>query len=255
MHCKICGYDNTDIDPLILYTRAKPHFVMCRCINCGVYYQNPMPTPEQLDQIYAADEPQDVAFRIDISQGLKTDSVPIHQDALAIYDFCRAYNIDYTKYMEIGCGSGHLIWSVQQLSLFDQIEGYEPSLPLVEACALPYLKHGYDTVLESVPDNSVSFFCMRHVIEHCPDPKWITEQVKRILIPEKSAVMIVTPNHDSINVWKYGGKWEWICPQHLWGFTPFSLSTLFGMKIIFQIKRGDARHSDGDQEITALCLT
>lgn len=226
--CNLCG--STSLEPYLqvrdLYLQ-RPNTVaqLVRCTCCGLVYQNPRPTIEEILVHYPADyEPyDDIADRKKVSRlrgwanqyGIRKRSkfVTRHQSG--------------GKLLDVGCASGAFLlefrargsWDVQGVELNDAVAQYARD------------RYGLDVITGTLedahlPDSTYDAVTMWDVLEHVYDPSATLAEIRRILKPDGVLVLRV-PNLSSWDARLFGDTWAgYDAPRHLYVFSPQTLSRL-----------------------------
>lgn len=230
-NCKVCGnlifelfssgYDyeiNTNIN---LWKFEK-------CLNCGHVQMNTLPHKANIDLIYPSKY-----YSYSISKKLNPLILLGKNllDQIKIKYVLKKVNKDILTYMDIGCGDGRYLDTINKICNISKrkIFGVELKKNVVEKL----LKKGYKAFNCSVEDlkginkNSLSLITMFHVIEHLKDPKSVIGMLNDLLMPG-GFLIIETPNIDSLDV-KLFKKSFWggyHFPRHWHLFSPSSFYNL-----------------------------
>ncbi|MBN1409881.1 MAG: class I SAM-dependent methyltransferase [Spirochaetales bacterium] len=214
IECDVCGSDNTS--PFL--TGERFEYVKCR--KCGLVYQNPQPSLDDLRKRYARDyfeyefDNERNFFNL-MKLGLKDSG----------YDQSPGNLPGEGRFLDIGCATGMLLeymrdkgWSVQGVDLCRESAEYG-----MEKRKVPI----HIGTLESAafPGNYFSLIHFSHLIEHVPRPSAFLREVKRILIPSGTAI-ITTPNVDGFQARLFREKWRSAIPDHLYLFSQSTLGRL-----------------------------
>ncbi len=166
-----------------------------RCPSCGLVYENPRFTGEELREFYSAesyyhagdssDEPSGYTdYFAQCSPAIVGEYLNILQGAIA--------REGRHRFLDIGCGPGGLVEAAQlhgwtarglELSRWAVSQGRGRGLDIIEG------------TLESaqVSDNAFDIVSLFDVLEHLPDPREYVAEIYRILAPGGVAV-VETPN-------------------------------------------------------------
>lgn len=221
--CELCG--DAGYAPVM----RTDTYTFVRCAGCGVTYQNPQPTLENLRERYGQDyyryeiENEKSFFRL---MQLGLDDVRFHElPGLQ----------ERGRFLDIGCATGMLL---------EHMRGRGWETQGVELCA-ESARHARETrglqvsvgTLEEAafPDESFRAIHFSHLIEHVLEPRVFLTEVRRILDP-RGWVVIVTPNIQGFQARLLGVRWRSAIPDHLYLFNPRTLGTLL-KEVGFRVER------------------
>jgi SAM-dependent methyltransferase len=207
-----------------------------RCDQCGYGLLYPRPTPQQIRESYDIAEyythrrggkrpatvpwlhrlRQHIAWRCDHGKTLDADQVQLH--------------VQHTpsRVIEIGCGNGGLLMGVRDFG--HEVVGVEPD-PSAQAVARAASIQVYEGSAETLPEallrehgmHSFDIVLMRHVLEHCLDPRLALQSARTLLKPG-GRLLCETPNNDALGLRFAGPSWNWLdVPRHINFFTSDSL--------------------------------
>lgn len=218
--CNYCGEDDTQTvthGPDLLLNRPGD-FTLVRCRNCGLIYQNPQLTPEELAPHY----PQEYdPYARDISE----EPSPFrrldrrHNQARKAGRIIK-YHSNPGEILDVGCATGLFLQTMKERGW--KTTGVEPN-----TFASEYARRTFDldvvtgTLQEAgLPDRRFDVVTMWDVLEHVPDPRATLAEVARIIKPGGLFVASV-PNPTCIEARLFGDAWVgWDRPRHLYLFTP-----------------------------------
>ena len=121
------------------------------------------------------------------------------------------------RVLEIGCGAGHFLRAAQA-------EGYEAWGTEVSASGLARLRGEGFRVLEGdlpglrLEGGAFDAITLFEVLEHLPDPGLYLGEARRLL-REGGALLLTTPNFDSLSRRLLGDRWRVVDREHLVLFT------------------------------------
>ena len=139
------------------------------------------------------------------------------------------------KFLDIGCGFGLLLKAAKEQG-FDVLgieKEAETAKIAKEKFNLRVLTKEFNQV--QLPEFSFDVISCFDVLEHIPEPKQFLKNIKKLL--KKDGLLVIqSPNIESIMAKITGVQWNWLLlPNHLWHFTPKTLSILLtsnGFKIL-----------------------
>ena len=129
------------------------------------------------------------------------------------------------RVLDMGCGPGYDALEMRQLGA--DVIGLDTSVAALSRAA----KSGLPTVCgdgTELPfaDESFDAVVMSQVLEHLPDPEATLDEVRRILRPGGS-LLVMLPNYRSFQRSLFGNNWvNWHLPYHLWHFDQQTLASL-----------------------------
>jgi 2-polyprenyl-3-methyl-5-hydroxy-6-metoxy-1,4-benzoquinol methylase len=220
VNCNYCGADQTEPvnhGPDLLLNRPEQYYLV-RCCQCGLIYQNPQPTLEELSQHYPEDykpyrhniqDEKQVTRRLDAQYGLTRRSQQLI-----------SHHPEPGKLLDIGCATGLFINEMQ-------LRGWHVQGVELSAYAAEYARQTFalDVVTGTVetaafPSHTFDVITMWDVLEHVIDPKGTLAEIKRILKPG-GMLALSLPNPSCIEARLFGSTWiGWDRPRHLHIFTP-----------------------------------
>ncbi len=171
------------------------------CSNCGLVYQSPRMTEDELQEFYTAEYRQ-------IYQG---DAGPIQKDiaiqkarAEAHVALLKDWGIKQVgRFLDIGCSTGSLLGEMRE-AYKCQVIGIEPGEAYRQ-----YAQSRDLTVFESLEaanaagERKFDLIAMIHVLEHVPDPVGFLQDLRTNYLIKDGTILIEVPNlyaHDSFEV-------------------------------------------------------
>jgi SAM-dependent methyltransferase len=236
---------------------AKGEWSYKRCRNpeCGLWWLDPMPHPEDIGKAY-----EDYFTHADISPANPNGPIRrVFRMAKAAYLHQRfGYACERTvltnalgkiftllpnrsnyvdasvmylpssgrgRLLDVGCGSGTTLRIMQDLGW--DAEGIDFDPITVENARSKCLNVHLGTLLEQqYNDDSFDAVVMCHVIEHVHDPLGLVQECRRVLKPG-GRLVILTPNIDSRGHRQFQGAWLFLDPpRHLHLFNQATLRGL-----------------------------
>lgn len=235
--CRLCGNGNFNLYLRVSVNKTFAYIV--RCVNCGLIFQNPMPSEKERLELYSTDY---------FKHGyLDTgNQIGLYDQATFFLARLLRYS-DKGRLLDIGAASGAYVRAAIDKGW--KAHGIELS-PLAVAFAKDYWK--VDLIQGTVEqahfqNNFFDAIILVHTLEHLPDPLETLKEINRIL--KKTGILYVSlPNIASHKAKKLGEKWGALKPaEHLFFFSPKTLKLLFE-KAGFDIVRIDTSISVVDLE-------
>jgi SAM-dependent methyltransferase len=222
--CNGCGGIKYNIlfelsDYLLDRPAVRAQFVRCR--QCGLVYQNPRPTPDEISQHYPPD--------YEVFQYKNKTSVQRFIATYGIQKRCRAITRLKKEghLLDVGCATGSFLANMRHLPGW-HVQGVEISDYAANVARQNFGLEVYVGALEQAafPSESFDVVTLWDVLEHLHDPSASLAEIWRILRPG-GIVAIRVPNLDSWDARLFGRYWAgWDAPRHLY---VFSLSTIRAM--------------------------
>ncbi len=221
VNCNYCGENNTELvnqGPDLLLNRPG-EYKLVRCLNCGLIYQNPQLTREELSDHYPDDYLLYDTTEDNKSHSLITRLSQQHALSRRCQRVMRHAASPGTM-LDIGCATGQFMaamhdrgWEVKGIELSDYAAEYGRNT----------LGLSIETgTLEDVtfPDDSFDLITLWDVFEHVNDPQKTLAEITRILKPGGILAMSL-PNPTCFEAKLFGSTWiGWERPRHLHLFTP-----------------------------------
>ena len=177
------------------------------CQNCGLVYQSPRMTGEELDAFYESEYRQ--LYEVQEGPDLKDLAVQAER-ADALLQFTQPHVKAVKRHLDIGCSAGLLLKRFMQVYQNDAT-GVEPGAAYRE-----YAKSSGLTIWESLEElhadqvrnegNKPQLFdlvSMAHVLEHLPDPVGHLIKLRKDFLQPGGHLLIEVPNlycHESFEV-------------------------------------------------------
>lgn len=170
-----------------------------RCTHCGHVQLDPRPAATELGVIYPAHY-----YSYTISEKLNVVALKGKEvlDALKLRKILRYLEVSPTAYLDIGCGDGRYLRSIESMTHISRshIYGLELSENTVRKLRDEGFEVFYDRIesCEAIQAGSISLATMFHVIEHVADPVSVIAKISDWLAPD-GVLAIETPNIDSLD--------------------------------------------------------
>lgn len=225
--CNFCGSEDAVVYftlPDLLLDLPDVRATLVRCKRCGLVYQNPRPTLEEMGRHYPpeydsyAPNPVDPKtpwlLRRIYGYGVRkrTQSVTRVKKAGALLD--------------LGCATGTFLIGMRKISGFS-VKGVEINAQAAAAAIGEGLDVRVGTLEEAgFAESDFDVVTLWDVFEHLHDPSAALSEIARILKPS-GAVVIRVPNLDSWDARIFGRFWAGLdAPRHTYVFDLRSLRNL-----------------------------
>lgn len=226
--CNICH--STRYRPFAVgVASGELHFVMVRCLNCGLFFANPMATEAEIFRFYESD------YYGESHRHLQEDSV------IGRIEFARENWIPEFKrwghganFLEIGCGPGPVVRAAKDAG-YNAIGLELNELAARFASQELSLDVRRQTLEDSkFPASTFDIIFAWHVIEHVLDLKAFLEEIHRILKPD-GVFIFGTENYLSLRIC-FERAFHWItgnlpslntATEHTFMLTPQLVSRVF----------------------------
>lgn len=236
--CNLCNHN----DAILLYQVQdwlfnKPENTsrLVRCRNCGLIYQNPRPTADEIIKYY----PQDY----ELYQVEKE-----HKRASRLMQCVMQYGINKRRrvvmreksggtLLDVGCATGIFLETMQKSKQWI-LKGVEIS---DKAARIAREQKNLDVVTGTLgqaqfPDGYFDVVTLWDVLEHLHDPLGSLREIHRILKPD-GVIVFRVPNAGSLDARLFGPYWAGLePPRHLYVFDQKTLAALLE-RAGFKVKR------------------
>ncbi len=236
---------------------APGEWTLKKCPNpeCGLIWLDPMPVEEDIWKAYRTYYTHRSSLQAESSRlkklyqyvkqgywadkyGYRNNAIPRWKKlagSLIYLEPGRRASLDFSvmylpylpngKLLEIGCGSGDMLKTMQDLGW--ETEGVDFDPKAVEQARSKGLTVQLGTLeQQSYPDDSFDAVTMSHLIEHVHKPLEVLRECQRILKPG-GKLIIVTPNTEAYGHKRFSRFWLHLDPpRHLYIFTETSLESL-----------------------------
>lgn len=221
IRCNLCKSENHQQ----LYNVKGYNIV--KCVECGLVFINPQPTPEEIQEVYAN---QQIVFNGAGESGLN-DYLNRKDTMVKVlgYDgrlFGIEKHVNKGKILDIGCAAGFFLDYARSKG-WDAC-GIEISPWAREIAQLQLGLNIFNKTLKELafPDNHFDVITMYDVLEHTADPLSELQEVFRVLKPGGLLVLNL-PNINSLLARINKSNWLKLDPpQHLYHFTPETISRM-----------------------------
>lgn len=193
-------------------------FHLVRCLNCGLIYQNPQLTIEELARHYPNEY---LPYKKEInSEKSFTKRIAAQHGLMRRCNQLIKHRPMTGKLLDVGCSTG-LFLNAMRESGWD-VEGVELNQYAVEYARKTFGLTIYQGTLEEVnfPDASFDVITLWDVLEHVHNPRITLSEIARILKPG-GLLALSLPNPHSLEARLFGKYWVgWDRPRHLHIFPP-----------------------------------
>ncbi len=209
-HCPLC--DNTQSASFDQRTFRGQRVTNRICTTCGLVYQSPRMSLDELGKFYEAEYRQ----LYQSNQGPDAKDLAIqHSRAASLLTFTQKQVDHISNHLDIGCSAGSLLLRMQQEYNCKSV-GIEPGNAYRTYASAQNLTV-YESLesLQSSADIRFDLISMAHVLEHLPRPGEYLAHLRETLLTENGHLLIEVPNlyaHDSFEV------------AHLVSFSPHTLA-------------------------------
>jgi 2-polyprenyl-3-methyl-5-hydroxy-6-metoxy-1,4-benzoquinol methylase len=212
-----------------MYNRqAVTHGRICKCRTCGMAFTNPQFPPEEYSRIY-----------LSASKRGPTTEKAVVSDATRFRKLSRIvlkYSPAKGRLLDFGCGSGQFLHTLTN----HEYVGFDlTTLGEHSAFNSRVLTGEFLDMLGRAPLDYQSFDIITawDVIEHLP---YLTEYTEGIasLIKPGGYLFVTLPNIKSLSARLFGRRWNAILLEHLWYFTPDSLTRFMAEFGLYRVALG-----------------
>lgn len=227
-NCNLCGSTSVEDAKLIPdYLLRRPQVVarLVRCRACGLVYQSPRPTLEEMAEHYPTEyEPYADSTALNAPNALLRRAF-----AYGIQKRVRFITRHKAggQLLDVGCAAGTFLSGMRDNPGW-VVQGVEPS---AEVAAYARTIHDLDVftgTLEEAAYPAHTYDCvtMWDVLEHVHDPLGTLCEVSRIL-KDDGILVIRVPNLASWDARLFGNVWAGLdAPRHLYVFRPETVTAL-----------------------------
>ena len=211
MRCDVCGSARYRL------RMRTGQYTFVRCAGCGVTYQNPQPSMDEVRGRYGSNY-----YDYEISN--ERNFFGLMLLGLRDIDFEGLYPHP-GRLLDIGCATGMLLEHMRARGWVTQ--GVEICRESVRHAREVRGLDVFEGTLEeaSLPSASFDVVHFLHLLEHVSSPRSLLAEVRRILVPGGRAV-ITTPNIDGFQARLFGTQWRSAIADHLYLFSRRSLPPL-----------------------------
>jgi len=212
-----------------------------RCSSCGLIYQYPIPSNEEISQFYPDaysiyQQPRQSSYSRRMLLTLKNTMGYNHLEVPEKRRFFASFRrpkpvhniipfVPGGAVLDIGCGNGEQLLRLRSIGW--RCQGVEFNEKAVAICRQHGLDvHHGDLKSAGFAPESFDFVTANHLIEHVPDPHALMSEIARVT-KSGGAVLIRTPNSQSIGRSWFGSDWfANDVPRHLMLYSSRNLQLL-----------------------------
>lgn len=198
-NCPLC---KDEISTLFDQREFRGYLVENRlCSNCGLVYQSPRMTEEELQVFYQGEYRQIYQGNEGPSQ---KDIIIQEARAQAIVDLLQDWGVEQVKrYADIGSSTGSLLEEIKD-KFQCQVIGIEPGEEYRQYAQSRGL-NVFESLaaVEAAGEGKFDLISMIHVLEHVADPVGYLVELRTNFISQKGKILIEVPNlyaHDSFEI-------------------------------------------------------
>lgn len=203
--------------------RPQVKTTLVQCQNCGLVYQNPRPTIDEMEQHYPQDYEPYHNYETKKTAWLLEKAIEYGMDKRARSFVFRKRSGN--KLLDVGCASGdylNFMWKKYHL----EVQGVEINSYAADLARNKYHLDVFTGTLEQAgfQENLFDVVTMWDVLEHLHDPNSTLQEIVRILKPGGLLALRV-PNADSFDAKIFGPYWSGLdSPRHLYVFGKSTLT-------------------------------
>jgi len=245
-------------------SNGEAGFQIVRCAQCGLHFTNPRPKVENLGRYYGEDYWPYQSFGSDpagtdgslrslvLRDAFGSPSLKPSGVGLAVAKAVRAVRRPESfgmgvpwrgrgRLLDVGCGAGKFLSRMRELGW--EVTGLDFSPRAVAAVKERGIKALEGTLPHpELSPGSFDVVCMRHMIEHVPEPR-VTLKSAWELLDRGGMLLIQVPNFATWDVKWFGNEALGLdLPRHLTHFTPETLKTMMEREGMTQVCVRQASH-------------
>ncbi|MFC4870594.1 class I SAM-dependent methyltransferase [Negadavirga shengliensis] len=199
---------------------SQESFTICKCNNCGLWFTNPRPDEEHIQDYY------------------NSEAYISHEDKItgvtdALYKLVRKITVKNKvnwvneksskkgKLLDFGCGTGYFLKAAQADGW--QASGYEPNQKASEIARNKNNVTLYSTLDEISKTKKFDAITLFHVMEHVHN---LDKTIKILLerLKKRGSLFIALPNNQSPDALAFKENWAALdVPRHLYHFNKTSM--------------------------------
>jgi 2-polyprenyl-3-methyl-5-hydroxy-6-metoxy-1,4-benzoquinol methylase len=230
--CNLCGsseYISLIQGPDLLLDEKEELFTLVKCRRCGLVFQNPRPTADEIGKYYPDDyEP----FFQDTDTNWFLNKIAHY----GVDKRSRIINslpgrVEHSRLLDIGCSTGLFLNTLQKENSW-QVWGVEPSEYAADIARNQYNLNVYtgDLFQAKYPEGFFDVVTLWDVLEHVPNPTNTLIEISRITKPQGYLVIRI-PNFDSFDAKLFGASWAGLdLPRHTYVFSKKTITKMLELR-------------------------
>tara|TARA_B100000925_G_scaffold283540_1_gene257545 strand:- start:1569 stop:2531 length:963 start_codon:yes stop_codon:yes gene_type:complete len=232
LECICCGAKNREIISKTGRNFTKLTTVICT--GCGLIHSDPIPTKEELKNFYERD------YRLNyksVPEPLLKHTLRYAKDSLdfliEILSFCRFENMNQKNFLDIGAGSGEILYFAKKIGF--NTKGIEPNKGYALFCKNKLNLNVINSVYEEafIELNHFDVLNLNQVLEHMPDPLDVLIDLKKFL--KEDGILVLTVPNIEANLHSPQTRFHY---AHIFNYNHLNLKKLF-VKAGYQILNPD----------------
>lgn len=227
--CEICSspdyaarYQLTDY----LLENDQVHTTLVRCLNCGLIYQNPRLSPQEIEEHYP---PEYDSFQSEDGDyenlGSRISKFGLSKRRRFVSSLKNG-----GKLLDVGCATGNFLHKMQSAPGWD-LFGIEISEHAANIAHKKYALNVFHGEIEEAnyPEDFFDVITLWDVLEHLPDPKSTLNEVHRVL-KKNGRLVLRVPNGGSWDAKLFRKYWFGLdAPRHYYVFNQQTIRNLLEM--------------------------
>jgi SAM-dependent methyltransferase len=209
----------------LLLERDDVQVSLVQCQECGLVYQNPRPSFDEMGQHYPPEyESHAPTLKNSNNSLLLNRALQYGMDKRRRF-ITRQKN--QGRLLDIGCATGHFLRNMGKLGCWE-LMGVETSVYAAEIARDKYNLDVFAGTVEEAnyPDQFFDVITMWDVMEHLHNPLESLYEINRIL-KEDGTLVFRVPNGNSWDAKLFGSTWAGLdAPRHLYVFTPKTITKM-----------------------------
>jgi len=214
--CNVCSSDElSEYKKNVTSVYSSKPYSLLRCNNCENIFVDPLPSMDELNDIYKNSYSYDLHSLIQNEKAYRAKKFAEYIIKLG------AGNV-----LEFGCMFGHMLDELTRKGIKNT--GVEINKKAAELCIGKGLNVVNTTLEEFVKNNKNKYdtVVMSHVLEHILSPQKQLEIIKTLL-SENGKLVLIVPNTNSFTSKIFGKYWGyWQVPVHINNFNDNSITHL-----------------------------
>lgn len=202
------------------------NYSVARCMSCDTGFVLPLPTPQELDDLYNGLEyHSEIRTTVNASSSDEEIARIIEENGRILRKY-KPHVPPSGHVLDVGAGWGTLLKYFANYGY--QTTGLELSTQTAEFARNKLGLEIYNIPVERIdelPDQTYDLVTMRHVMEHFYEPTAVLAKLRQTM-SVGSKLIIEVPDYGSFDRKSYAESWPAFAPYHLWYFSRASLQRL-----------------------------